>query len=116
MDTLESEITTAAKAAINKAIVDSLVGYNGPLLKLCQKAIDAHERELYALINEEVASLVGARDFRVELKAALNAKLARTLIDRMGGEIEKRVNELKSDPTTRAKITLAIQKVIDELS
>jgi hypothetical protein len=33
----------------------------------------------------------------------------------MGGEIEKRVNEIKQDAAMKAKITLAITKIIEEL-
>ena len=51
--------------------------------------------------------------FRDALKDALNAKLAKTLISRMGGELEKQVNELKANPATRAKITLAINELIE---
>jgi len=45
----------------------------------------------------------------------LHNKLAKVLISKMSGELEKKVNELKQDPTTRAKITLAINKVMEDV-
>jgi len=33
----------------------------------------------------------------------------------MGGELEKQVNKLKSNPETRARITLAISDIISQL-
>lgn len=112
MSTLENDILQIAQQSISKAIISCLTEYSGPLRKLCEKVMTENEPALYAMINGEVASLISSNDFRKELREALNAKLARLLIERIGGEVEKRVNELKADPVTRAKITLAIQSAI----
>jgi len=50
------------------------------------------------------------------MKEEMKRKLARVLITQFGGELEKSVNKLKSDPTTRAKITVAIDSVINNLT
>ena len=110
---MEQEILKSAKAAISEAIVKELVGYSKPLSKLTEKVIDANMGTLYSLINDEFSSLLASDQFRDALKDALNAKLAKTLISRMGGELEKQVNELKANPATRAKITLAINELIE---
>lgn len=110
---MEQEILQTARRAIGDAIVSELTGYNKPLSKLTAKVIEANEVALYALINDEFSALLSSEEFRAALKDALNAKLAKTLIARMGGELEKRVNELKQNPTTRAKITLAIESALD---
>lgn len=109
---LEKEILRTAQTAITEAVVKNLTEYGGPLRKLCESVMAKHESSLAALISDQVSATISADAFKDELRSALNAKLARTLIERMGGEIEKRVNELKSDPTTRAKITLAIQQAV----
>jgi hypothetical protein len=36
------------------------------------------------------------------------------LVQRFGGELEKQVNALKSDPTTRARITIAIEEIVKQ--
>jgi hypothetical protein len=110
---MEQEILQTAKAAISEAIVKELTGYNKPLSKLTENVINDNSVELYSLINDEFAGLLKSEDFKAALKDALNAKLAKTLIARMGGELEKQVNELKANPATRAKITLAINELID---
>lgn len=113
---LDRRVLDAANKAITKAIVEELVGYKNPLSLIVERVITAHDAEIYNLIDGEVVALLTAGDFRDTLKEALNAKLARVFIQRMGGELEKQVNELKSNPTTRAKITLAISRIIDEMS
>lgn len=116
MTTLEEQILHSAANAIEKAIMDELVGYNKPLSNLTNKVLEAHESELYDLINVAFVDLIGGQEFKDALKQALNKKLATSLINRMGGELEKQVNKLKSNPETRAKITLAISQIITDLS
>ena len=111
---LENKILSQVNTAIGKAITGELVGYNKPLSKLTERVVSDHEQELYDLINCEFEALLNDKDFKEQLKIALNAKLAKTLISRMGGELEKQVNTLKADPTTRAKITLAIDGVLNK--
>lgn len=112
---IEEQIVRCAQSAIAKAVHDELVGYNKPLSKLVCRVLEQHSPDLEKLINDEVSVLIGSADFRQDLKAALNQKLARVLVERMGGELEARVNKLKSNPETNAKITLAITKVVQDL-
>jgi hypothetical protein len=115
MSTLEQEIMAAAKNGMQKAITDELVGYNKPLSKMCTEVMEENAPTLKALLRTEVAGLINSTEFRVQISKVLNEKLARILISKMGGELEKRVNELKQNAETRAKITLAVSGVIDEL-
>lgn len=112
---IESEILKAAKSGLADAFNKELVGYNKPLSVITQKVIAKNEDEIFSLINDEVVNLIGGDGFKETLKDELNRKLARTLIERMGGELESRVNELKQNPETRAKITIAISQIIKDL-
>jgi hypothetical protein len=112
---LEKAIMGQVGNALKDAITKELVGYNKPLSLLTQKVITANEKDLFDLINGEFSALLNGDGFRDALKEALNQKLAKTLINRMGGELEKQVNNLKQNPQTRAQITLAISKIIEEL-
>jgi len=112
---MEKQILEVAKKAISDAIVTELTGYNKPLSTLTANVISDNSGQLYTLINDEFSTLLNSDDFKVSLKEALNKKLAQTLISRMGGELEKQVNGLKSNPATRAKITLAIDNIISGL-
>lgn len=112
---MEAQILEQVKKSMGDAITQELVGYNKPLSKLTERVIEANSNELYSLINDEFSGLLNSPGFKDSLREALNQKLAKTLISRMGGELEKQVNELKQNPQTRAKITLAISKIVDEL-
>jgi len=111
---MEELIVNTAKRAIKEAIIKNLTDYNSPFNKMVKDVISNHEDDFKSLLDDEVTNLLNAKDFKIALKDALHHKLAKTLVSKIGGELEKRVNELKQDATTRAKITLAIDKVIKE--
>lgn len=115
MSELQRQILETAKNAIGQAIQAELVGYNKPLSVLASKVVDSYHDELFSIINDEVAQLIGGDDFRGVIKEQLNKSLAKVLIQKMGGELEKQVNNLKQNPQTRARITLAIGEIIESL-
>ncbi len=87
-------------------------GYNNPLDKMVESCIQANDAEFRKLLTDGLSSCLGDDQFREDIKSSLRHSLAKTLIQRFGGEIEKSVNTLKSDPTTRARITLAIEEIV----
>jgi len=112
---MEQRILSQVEESIAKAIQEGLVGYNKPLSILTAQVIESNHDVLFNLINDEFSTLLNGKGFKKSLKDALNKKLANTLINRMGGDLEKRVNELQQNPQTRAKVTLAISSVIEDL-
>ena len=112
---MEDMIYKAARNAIHDAISTELIGYKRPLSILAGKVIDSHADELCSLIDGEVSALINSTKFKIEFRQALSKKLASVLINRMGGELEKKVNLLKANPETGAKLTLAITKLVDDI-
>jgi endonuclease III len=112
---MEKEILQTAQQAIATAITTELTGYNKPLSNLVNKVISENEDCLFALIDGEIKELISSGGFKNVLKSELQSKLAKVLINKTGGEFEKKVNELKQNPKTRAKITLAIDEIISSI-
>ena len=115
MSDLQQQILDTAKSAISESIKSELVGYGKPLSKITEAVIDSHKGELFMVLDKEVSQLIGGDGFRDLIKSELNKSLAKILIQKMGGELEKQVNTLKQNPQTRAKITLAINDIIESL-
>ena len=86
--------------------------YNNPLDKLIEVSIAKHGESFRLLLEESLKSCLGDNEFREQIAVAVRHTLAKTLVARFGGELEKQVNTLKSDPTTRARITLAIEEIV----
>lgn len=112
---LEGEVVKIARGAVQKAVLDSLAGYNSPLSKAVTLAFQKHEPEFVAVVEREIGSLAQDHNLALDIREALRHKLASILVSKVGGEIEKRVNDLRQNPETRARITLALAKMIDEL-
>lgn len=113
---LEFQVLKATKGAIHSAVQNELVGYNKPLSKLCNQVIEQHKTEFASIIDGEITALFSSDDFRSELRDALKSRMAKLLVSTIGGEIEKRVNDLKANPTMRAKITLALNQMVNNLN
>jgi hypothetical protein len=112
---LDSEklLVDAIREAIRDGIKNKMTsGYNNPFDKLIESVLVKHGDTFRAMIGEALQSCFDNADFREGIKAGVRHTLAKTLIARFGGELEKQVNVLRSDPNTRARITLAIEEIV----
>ena len=109
------EILNAVRDGIRKGVSEHLGNqYHSPLNDVLKQVIAAKTQDLRGLFEESIASCIADADFQEEIRVAVRHKMARCLIERFGGEMEKQVNALKSDPTTRARITLAIEEIVKQ--
>jgi hypothetical protein len=112
---MNSELLGQCEKAINKCIVDSMGAYNSPLHAAVKDALSDHQTQLHSMASESVSELVNSSEFKVLMQTEIKRKLAKVLISQYGGEIEKTVAKLKQDPTSRAKMTVAIDTVMSDL-
>jgi hypothetical protein len=112
---MKTELLAQCEKAIDKSITDALGSYSSPLAEAVRSALSEHKEKLHDLASESVTELVNSDDFKQTMKLEMKRKLAKVLISQYGGEIEKTVGQLKANPTSRAKITMAIDSVMDDL-
>ena len=112
---MKTELLAQCEKAIDKSITDALGSYNSPLMEAVRSALREHQEKLQELASESVAELINSDEFKQTMKLEMKRKLAKVLISQYGGQIEKTVGQLKSNPTSRAKITMAIDGVMDDL-
>src|SRR6185436_4906278 len=110
---VDNEIFNAVRDGIREGVKAKLSsGYGSPLDSLVKAALEKHSDLFRGMLESAIASCVGDPTFRDEIAAATRVVIAKTLIQKFGGEMEKQVNALKSDPTTRARITIAIEEIV----
>lgn len=109
---VEKTIKNAIVDGMREGVKAKLTGYQSPLDKLITSCLESHSTEFRSLLEAGIASCMNDAEFREDIAKAVRQKLSSTLIQRFGGEMEKQVNVLKSDPTTRARITLAIEEIV----
>ena len=110
----ETELVNCIRDGIRTGVADKLKGYSSPLDKLINAAIEKHSTDFRKLMDDAIASCLKDAAFRESIAGSVRHTLAKTLVARFGGEMEKQVNALKSDPMTRARITLAIEEIVKQ--
>lgn len=105
---LKDAILTGVRECVSKKLMD----YNSPLNVLISSSVEKHSTEIRTLLEDSIQSCITDPVFRSDIAAATRQNLAKLLVQRFGGELEKQVNVLKSDPTTRARIVLAIEEIV----
>jgi len=114
MTELEKAVLHDTQQAIGEAIKINLTSYNSSFNKLVNEIIENHREELRKIIDESFTSTIKSKSFKESVNNAFNHKLARVLVSKLEGSVEKTVNTLRSDPTLRAKMVLAIEGIITE--
>ena len=112
---MKTELLAQCEKAIEKCIIDSMGSYNSPLNVAVKSALSEHQNKLHAMASKAVSELIGSDDFKDLMQMEIKRKLAKVLLSQFGGEVEKTVAKLKADPTSRAKMTLAIDTVMNDL-
>lgn len=108
----EKMLVSAIRQGIQEGIAKKFDSYNSPLNKLLENSLQKYQTEFQTLLENAISSCVSDPEFRQNVSQAVRHSLAKILVQRFGGELEKQVNVLKSDPTTRARITIAIEEIV----
>ena len=85
---------------------------DNPIDKAITETIAKFDGEVRTLLADGLKSALGDPAFRDDMKTQVRHILAKQLVSKFGDELEKQINTLKSDPTTRARITLAIEEIV----
>lgn len=116
MTDLEKQVSNCVTEGLTAAIQARLQqGYgDNPLNKLIDSVVVSRLPEIRTTLESAIdVSLKG--DFKKNLQSAVEHKLARILVSKMEGEVEKRVCELRTNPEFRAKVTLAVTNLVEAM-
>lgn len=112
MKTSDEILLETLKISVCKIIESGVSGYNSPIGGLVSAAVDRHKGELAAMIEGAIAGMIADPEFKATVIAEIREKAAKQLISKSAGDIEKRLNELRSDPVHRARIDLALAEFV----
>lgn len=118
------EFEEKIKKSIEQAVIDGLRSgiqdkfkshySDNPLNDIMAVAVAKQKEVISGIISDAIVESFSNDEFRSTVISELMSILARQLVQKFGGELEKQVNALKSYPTTRARITLAIEKIVKD--
>jgi predicted oxidoreductase (fatty acid repression mutant protein) len=110
---LEYAVLDATKEAIEKAITAALSAYNGPLHKMVEVVVNENRDRLLEITRQAFTDTISTDEFRTAVQSAFVHKLARFLVAKVEGSVEKAANTMLADPVSRARMVLAVKSVID---
>lgn len=112
---LETEVIKEIRNALKDSIVKHMNDYSSPLKTMVFDAIKVHDATLRSFIYEAVGEVFLDDDFRAKAKEQIKHKVARELTSSFGeGIFKKSIEQLKADPTIKARCILAVEKIIKE--
>jgi len=112
--TLEQDILSVVQQSIQKAIQESMIKYDSPLIKLVSSVINEYSTELRQIISDSFNEVIRKEDFKKSIIAGFSHKIARTIISNNDGLFDKVSNELKQDTVFKSKMALAVANVVNE--
>ena len=113
MEIAEKTIEDAIREGIKDGIKQKFSGgYGSPFEKIIEGAIKDKSDSVIALIHEALEVCISDETFRAEVRQLIRVSAAQSIVKQLGSEFGKRVESLKSDPVTKAKIILAIEEII----
>ena len=115
MSEFDDKVIGMIGEAVNEAIIKNLTSYSSPLCKLVNGAVERNEGKIRAVADKAVDELTDGDAFKDSMIEAIRSTLARALIKQFGGQLEKQVNELKANPATRARMTLAVESLMADV-
>jgi len=111
---LEMNILSDVQRAMDKAIVDTLSGYNSPLTGLIKSVVDSRSGTLREIISSAFDAVISTHEFKQSIVNAFSHKVAKTIISNNDGLFDKVSNELKQDAIFKSKMQLAVSNVVNE--
>lgn len=109
---MEQKILSGVNEAIGKSILECLTSYNNPLTQMARDVVQNHSAEIKKIMDEALTETIKSRDFTKAVKEVFTHKLARCLMAKMEGEVEKAAHIFRQDETRRAKVIIAIENII----
>jgi dihydroneopterin aldolase len=108
--------TEELKEIIAAALHDKLqsaINY-GEMHKLVDEVLSERKPEFDALLNEMFDAFFKDPDVKQALIEEFKHKVAKTMVGKLDGAVEKNIAKYRQDPATNAKMILAIEKIITE--
>lgn len=111
----KQEILNIAVSAIKDKIGERFSNtYNSPLNKIADEVIIENGDKIKAIFEDCLESTIKSSDFKQAIKDEFAHKVAKTMVGKLVGSIEKAVDKLSQDPTLKARMIIAIEKLVKE--
>lgn len=110
----KNEVLEIAVKAIKEKIGEKFTGYSSPLNSICDEVVAEHRDELREIMNDAFSKTIKNKGFKEAVQEEFTRKVAKNLVAKLEGSVEKAVEILRQDATLRSRMILAIENIIKE--
>ncbi len=111
---IENDFNVVVGKVISAALKSNLEGYNSPLKPILEKAVERNKSKIENAFNWALDCL-NQTDLVDAVKSRVVNDFVKQCVNASGGMVDKYFNALKQDAAFRAKLTLALDKVVSDL-
>ena len=110
----KKKIVEIAVGAVEKVIAERFGGYSSPLNKIADQVIEDNSDKFKKIFEGALAYTLDNATFKKAVKEEFLHKVAKSMVGKLEGTVEKAVEKLRQDQTLRARMILAIENIIKE--
>lgn len=111
---LEQDILRTAQIAVSDSIKVCLGHYNSPLTRLVEIVVNENSGPLKNILSENFTKAIETEEFREAVRSSFVHKVAKNLVSGADSLFTKTMNDLKQDSVFKAKMILAVEKIVEE--
>jgi len=86
--------------------------YSSPIIPIIKEVIDENREKIKTVFQEALDTSFNDKEFQKIVREEFKHKVAKQMVGSLEGEVEKAVNAIRQDQTLKARMILAIEKMI----
>lgn len=110
----KKEILDIAIEAIKSKVGERFSGYSSPLNSIADNVISEHSEEIRGIFIDCMSKTLKNKSFKEAIQEEFTHKVAKSMVAKLEGSVEKAVEKLRQDQTLRARMILAVENIIKE--
>lgn len=112
----KKDIVKIAIEAVHNRVADYLGNnsYNSPLNKYIDEALNEKADLIKKIVNDCLQNTLGNAEFKKVVKEEFTHKVAKAMVGKLEGTVEKAVEALRRDTSVKARMVIAIENIINE--
>ena len=100
--------------ALHSKIGERLNAYNSPLNVVVDSFKEKEKEKIMEICREALKSVVNNKKFAETVKQEFEHKVAKSLVGKLEGSVEKATEVLRQNPSFRAEMILVVEKMVKD--
>lgn len=108
----KSDVLDIVTDAIKSKVGERLNSYNSPLNQVVDEVVNQHAEIIKDIANTCLKETLATKEFKAIVKDEFAHKVAKAMVGKLEGSVEKAVEVLRNSPTIKAEMIIAIENIV----